>query len=56
MLTQDVWKEFYDKVYGFVRKRVADRNDIKDLVQDIFLKIHMNLHSLNDRRKLGSWS
>jgi RNA polymerase sigma-70 factor, ECF subfamily len=55
MLTQDLWKTFHGIVEGFVRKRVYNADDAKDIVQDIFLKIHMNLDSLRNKPKVGSW-
>ena len=55
MLTQEVWTDFYDRIYSFIKKRVNDPDDVRDLIQDIFVKIHGSLHTLANEEKLGSW-
>lgn len=53
--TQNIWNEFNKQLYNFVNKRVQDREVAKDLVQDIFVKIHLNLHTLHNEEKLAAW-
>ncbi len=53
--TEQVWTEFSEYVRNFVRTKVSNEDDVSDLVQDIYLKIHTNLSSLNDTSKLASW-
>jgi RNA polymerase sigma-70 factor (ECF subfamily) len=55
MLTQDVWKDFHDRIFSFIKRRVDNPDDVRDLVQDIFIKIHVNLQTLADKDKLSSW-
>src|SRR5687767_6806469 len=55
MSSHEVWNDFHDKVFNFVRKRINSHDDVRDIVQEIFLKIHLNLHALTNRDKLASW-
>lgn len=51
----EMWQRFHDGLRGFVAKRVADRADVDDIVQNVFLQIHRKLESLQDPGKLVSW-
>jgi RNA polymerase sigma-70 factor (ECF subfamily) len=53
--TENIWKEFSGKLKGYIAKRVNDAMSVDDILQDVFLKIHSNLHSLKDNSKLQSW-
>jgi len=53
--TSTIWNEFHDNVYGFVLKRIKDKQDTNDIVQDVFVKIHLNKHTLKDESKLQAW-
>lgn len=55
MDTAIVWKEFKDDLFGFIRKRVNNPEDARDILQDIFLKIHSKSASLKDSKSLTSW-
>ena len=43
-------------VTQIVKKMVADEDDQKDLVQDIYLKIYKNLSSFQFKSKLSTWT
>ena len=53
--TEDIWTDFEKKLLGFIQARVSDREISKDILQDVFLKIHTNLKSLKSTDKLSSW-
>ncbi len=55
MQTDQIWKEYHDKLYGFVFKRVRDSALTEDILQDVFEKIHTQLPSLRKEDKLHSW-
>ena len=38
----DVWRELYAKVHAFVARRVR-QDDVDDVVQDVFLRIHRSV-------------
>jgi RNA polymerase sigma-70 factor (ECF subfamily) len=50
-----VWAELHERLLRFVRRRVADEQSAEDIVQEVFLKIHARLGSLQDETKLHSW-
>lgn len=53
--TSEVWDEFHDNVYNFIRKRVNNDSDTQDILQEVFVKIHLKKETLQDDSKLQSW-
>lgn len=53
--TQQIWEEFSQNLHGFIHKRVSNNFDADDILQDVFRKIHDNVHKLTDDTKLYSW-
>ncbi len=43
------------KISNYARKFIADSEDIKDLVQEVFIKAYVNLKSFDSNRKFSSW-
>lgn len=39
----------------FVGKRVSDRDDVNDIVQDVLVRAHEALHQLDDGARLPAW-
>lgn len=53
--TEQVWEAFHAPLLQFIRKRVADSGMAEDLLQEVFLKIHQQVETLKDVKKLESW-
>ncbi len=53
--TQHIWAEFGGRLRVFIARRVNDEADVEDILQDVFLRIHARLDSLDDQRKFGGW-
>lgn len=53
--TERVWMDFSGRVRSFVMKRVNDEVDAEDIIQEIVLKIHSNLHALRESGKILPW-
>ena len=53
--TQLVWEQFNQRLRNFILSRVNDPEDADDLLQDVFLKIHQNIHNLRDDERLLAW-
>lgn len=53
--TENIWTDFNKQLYNFIYKRVKNSDTAKDLLQDIFVKIHLNLKNLHNEEKLTSW-
>jgi len=52
--TQDIWQEYHNKLSGFIKARVS-RDIAEDILQDVFLKIHIRIGSLKEDARLESW-
>lgn len=52
---EQVWREFGDQLRTFVRRRIADVDRADDVVSDILLKVHRNVHTVHDPERLPSW-
>lgn len=55
LTSEKVWQDYHDRVTGFVRRRVSDPDSADDIVQDVFLRVHTRLESLQNPEKLESW-
>lgn len=53
--TDTIWAAFSDRLRAFIGKRVKDANDVQDVLQDVFAKIHAALGSLKEGEKLEAW-
>ena len=50
-----IWEEFNQSLLGFIRRRVNDPDDAEDILQEVFLKIHTKIDTLEDGDRLVSW-
>ena len=55
MTTNQVWQKYSDDLKRFIISKVKNTTVADDILQDTFIKIHTNLHTLNDITKLKSW-
>ena len=55
MRTEEIWETFSQQLKQFILKRVNDESKAEDILQDVFLKIHLKIGMLKDERKLESW-
>lgn len=55
METERVWNNFKEELLAFIQSRVKDQDLSKDILQEVFIKIHLNLKSLQSETKLASW-
>ncbi|MDF2447615.1 MAG: sigma-70 family polymerase sigma factor [Bacteroidota bacterium] len=53
--TETIWKAFHQELFNFINKRVNDKDVSKDILQDVFIKIHLKIGTLSDKDKLASW-
>ena len=53
--TDEIWQLFSERLKGFILNRVHNSHDAEDILQDIFIKIHNNVHNLRGTDKLESW-
>lgn len=53
--TQQVWDELSQTLRSFIRRRVSDDHVADDLLQDVFVKVHNKLGSIDDEQRLDAW-
>ena len=53
--TNEIWKEFSTPLKRFILKRVQNEDDVEDILQEVFLKVHRSIHQLKDEYKLQRW-
>ena len=49
------WDRLSARLYPFVRRRVACDADADDVLQDVLLRMHRGLGSLEDEARMGAW-
>ncbi len=52
---EQIWQQFHEQFYHFILKRVSHPEIAEDLLQEVFLKIHRSIDSLDDYTKVESW-
>lgn len=50
-----LWQLFYQPLKQFVVNRTGDPVAADDIVQDAFIKIHVNINTLKDNEKIKQW-
>ncbi|GAC1347629.1 MAG: RNA polymerase sigma factor SigZ [Ktedonobacteraceae bacterium] len=55
MTTERVWEEFNIQLKQFILKRVQEEQSAQDILQNVFLKIHMHIDTLRDEDKMPGW-
>lgn len=55
MKTEELWTRFSTDLLSFIQKRVRSEFDAEDILQDVFRKIHLSIHTLSDESKIQSW-
>jgi RNA polymerase sigma-70 factor (ECF subfamily) len=50
-----IFHQYRDRLYNFIMSRVNDQDITDDILQDVFLKIHMKMDTLKDLNKIHSW-
>lgn len=54
-LSIKVWQEYHSRLRAFIISRISDDAATDDILQDVFLKIHLGLASLKDDTKIKNW-
>jgi len=50
-----IYSRLSNQLHRFIAGRVSDAADVDDILQDVFLKIHAKLETLEDETRLESW-
>lgn len=52
---EEIWTDLHQELKNFILSKVGNIDTSEDILQDVFLKIHLNIHTLLDCSKLTSW-
>lgn len=52
---QDIWKDLHQELQKFIFSKVKDIEVSEDILQEVFIKIQLKVHTLKDCSKLTSW-
>lgn len=55
LTTATIWTDFHRELLGFLTRRVRDPELVRDLLQEVFVKIHLKLPTLTQTDRLGAW-
>lgn len=50
-----IWSEYKAALKAFLHSKVANHADVDELLQDILVKTHHNLHQVREARSIKSW-
>lgn len=53
--TKVLWQKFSEQVSNFIQSRVSDKQEAEDILQNIFIRIHKGIESLEYEDKVQSW-
>jgi len=53
--TTDLWEEHRSRLYNYIARRVPDHHVAEDLLQEVFLKAHLNLERVRAPGSVAAW-
>jgi RNA polymerase sigma-70 factor, ECF subfamily len=53
--TESIWQACSDQLRAYIVKRMPDSSFADDILQETFIKIHKNIHSIKDETKICAW-
>lgn len=53
--TGKIWSRMHERLLAYIRRHVATVQDAEDILQDVFVRIHANLHRLRDTETITAW-
>lgn len=55
MNTEAIWNNFSEDLLQFINSKTNNKDASKDILQDVFVKVHTNLDKLRNQDKVSSW-
>lgn len=53
--TEELWQLMHDGLRAFIAKRIDDQGHVDDILQEVFVRVHRQVDSVNDPRRVVSW-
>ncbi len=54
-MIENIWNTFHGQLLGFITSKVGNKDCSEDILQDVFIKVIKNIHTLSDEQKLQPW-
>ncbi len=52
---ETIWEKYNQLLRNFIARRVKKEPETDDILQEVFIKIHLNISKLKDLEKLRAW-
>ena len=53
---EKIYRDYHDKVYGYIRSRISSVQDAEDIAADVFVKVFEKIGSFDERKaSLSTW-
>lgn len=52
---EEIYKKWWGKIYSFILSKIGNSEEAKELSQEVFLKIYLNLENFNPNFKFSTW-
>lgn len=52
---ETIYTDFHSKLHRFIAGRVSDPDTAEDILQEVYLKIHVKIDDLREEERLESW-
>jgi RNA polymerase sigma-70 factor, ECF subfamily len=53
--TESIWQEFAKRLRSFIAKRISNQADTEDILQEVFLRVHRRLDTIQQVQRLPAW-
>lgn len=53
--TEELWQLLHEGLRAFIAKRIDDQGHVDDILQEVFMRVHRQIDSVNDPRRVISW-
>ncbi|MDH4080387.1 MAG: RNA polymerase sigma factor SigZ [Nitrospira sp.] len=53
--TEELWQQLHDSLRAFIAKRIDDQAHVDDILQEVFVRVHRQIDSVNDPHRVVSW-
>ena len=53
--TAGIWDQVHNRLRVFIAKRIRDEAEVEDLLQEVFVRVHRHVESLDHPERIVSW-
>ena len=53
--TAGIWDQVHNRLRVFIAKRIRDEAEVEDLLQEVFVRVHRHIESLDHPERIVSW-